>query len=306
MQPGITAPGASTARATPSARPLEATRTTRAADQAHGGEGHEVEDPAPPVGRHASPVGHEAPVGHAPPAGPSAPGTGINGLSFRYQVVSAVALAAIGIVVCVHLLLVFLHVAPANTMTKQHGQVVNDWVLPEFEQNWKLFAPNPLQQNIAVEARAQVRTASGDMRTTGWYNFSALDGAAIDGNPLPSHTQQNELRRAWDFFVSSHDNRNRPIGTRGKLSEGYLRRIMALRLSRVGVGGKGAKDTVVSVQVRSMTTNVQPPVWSGEGRTSTKPFYRTLSWWPVSAGDLPSDAAAAAGPQDAETEANPR
>ena len=57
--------------------------------------------------------------------------------------------------------MVFLHVAPSNTVTKQHGTAIDDWIYPEFEQNWKLFAPNPLQQNIAVQVRAEVRTADG-------------------------------------------------------------------------------------------------------------------------------------------------
>lgn len=138
-----------------------------------------------------------------------------------------------------HVGMVFLHVAPSNTVTKQHGQAIDEWIYPEFEQNWKLFAPNPLQQNIAVQVRADVRAADGEIRTTRWYDLSALDGAAIDGNLLPSHTQQNELRRAWDFFVATHDNANRPNGLRGSLSEKYLRRIVVLRLDREQAGRPG-------------------------------------------------------------------
>lgn len=137
----------------------------------------------------------------------------------------------VALVACVHVAMVFLHVAPSNTVYKQYGRAVDGWIYPEFEQNWKLFAPNPLQQNIAVQARAEVRTADGGTRTTGWYDLSARDGADIDGNPLPSHTQQNELRRAWDFYVSAHDSENRPSGLRGQLSERYIRRIVVLRLS---------------------------------------------------------------------------
>jgi hypothetical protein len=265
----------------------------------------------------SSPTGPATDAAAPDAAAPAASGQGIGGLSLRYQVAAAVALAAIAVAACVHLALVFLSVAPSNTMTKQHGQMVDDWVLPEFEQNWKLFAPNPLQQNIAVQARAEVRSASGGSETTGWYDISALDGAAIDGNPLPSHTQQNELRRAWDFFVSTHDGQNHPIGMRGELSESYLRRIIVLRLHRLGVGtqhahasrsgkaapdgtlgfsgnGNGVNGTVVRLQIRSMTTNVQPPRWSGTAPYSDKPVYRTLAWWPVTADDMALDAAAGA------------
>ncbi|MFD9433897.1 DUF5819 family protein [Streptomyces sp. NPDC060002] len=228
------------------------------------------------------------PVPRAEPAGvvsePRRPEarTGVAALSPRYQVGAALALAGVAVAVCVHVGMVFLHVAPSNTVTKAHGKAIDDWIYPEFEQNWKLFAPNPLQQNIAVQVRAQVRTADGGSRTTGWYDLSAQDGRAIDGNLLPSHTQQNELRRAWDFFTATHDNNNRPVGLRGALSETYLRHIVVLRLERGGTAGDGG--VVERIQVRSQTTNVTPPKWSTE-KVSMSPVYRELSWWSVPDGE---------------------
>ncbi|MFJ9731366.1 DUF5819 family protein [Streptomyces sp. NPDC101171] len=217
------------------------------------------------------------------PVAPTAPPrTGVAALSPRYQFGAAVALAAVAVTACVHLGMVFLSLAPANTVTKQHGKAIEDWVYPEFEQNWKLFAPNPLQQNIAVQVRAEVRTKDGDLRTTGWRDLSARDGAAIDGNLLPSHTQQNELRRAWDFLVATHGTDNRPVGLRGALSETYMRRIVTMRLNKEDAIGR--EGVVQRVQVRSRTTNVQPPVWSRE-RFSSKPVYRVLPWWTVTADE---------------------
>ncbi|GAX58047.1 DUF5819 family protein [Streptomyces olivochromogenes] len=226
----------------------------------------------------------QQPASQAPTADPPVPAlTGIASLPLRSQVVAALALAVVAVVACVHLGMVFLHVAPSNTVTKQHGRAIDDWIYPEFEQNWKLFAPNPLQQNIDVQVRAQVRGADGGITETGWYDLSALDGAAIDGNLLPSHTQQNELRRAWDFYTGTHDNENRPVGLRGDLSQRYLRRIVVLRLDREGAGGKGA--VVESVQVRSRTTNVPPPKWSEE-QVSDTPVLRELPWWTVPEEDV--------------------
>ncbi|MFJ4278285.1 DUF5819 family protein [Streptomyces massasporeus] len=225
------------------------------------------------------PAGPLAPPEAYPPAEPR---TGIAALSPRYQVGVALALAVVAIGVCVHIGMTFLHVAPANTVTRAHGEAVDDWIYPEFEQNWKLFAPNPLQQNISIQVRAGVRGPDGMTLTTGWYDLSAEDGRAIDGNLLPSHTQQNELRRAWDFFVATHDSENRPVGLRGSLSESYLRRIMVLRLDRddavrAATGGSGV---IERVQVRSRTSNVPPPDWSRE-KVSTTPSYRELPWWRV-------------------------
>jgi hypothetical protein len=174
--------------------------------------------------------------------------------------------------------MVFLSVAPANTVTKQHGKAIEEWVYPEFEQNWRLFAPNPLQQDIAIQVRAQVRMKDGGLETTGWNDLSARDGEAIDGSLLPSHTRQNELRRAWEFLVATHGADNRPVGLRGALSEQYVRRIAVMRLYREDPTSR--EGTIQSVQVRSETTNVPPPTWSDE-QVSGKPVYRQLPWWTV-------------------------
>lgn len=221
----------------------------------------------------------ESPPG--PPTGPPpGPSQGIAGLSLPYRVVAALALAVVALVAVVHVAMVFLHVAPDNTVSKKYGEQVGDWVFPEFEQNWKLFAPNPLQQNIAVEVRAEVRKADGSRGATGWINLTAEDGAAIRGNPLPSHVDQNELRRGWDFYVNSHDDKARPTGLRGQLSESYIRRITMLRLESHDLGGP-----VERFQLRSATRLVEAPPWSDE-KTNTKPAYRVFPWWTVTPEDL--------------------
>ncbi|MDX3632756.1 DUF5819 family protein [Streptomyces europaeiscabiei] len=224
-------------------------------------------------------------------AEPTQPVSGIAALTLPYQIAVALVLAIVAVATCAHLGLVFLHIAPSNTLTKQHGRAVDEWVYPEFEQNWKLFAPNPLQQNIAVQARAEVRTADGERRETGWYDLSALDGAAIDRNFVPSHTQQNELRRAWDFYLATHDGEDRATTSRGDLSERYVRRIVVMRLDREEADGPGG--VIERIQLRSRTTNVPSPDWSEE-KVSDKPVVRELPWWSVTDNDR-TDAAANAG-----------
>jgi hypothetical protein len=214
------------------------------------------------------------------PEAPRAPG--IAGLSRPYRIAAGLALAAVATAACWHLAIVFLHVAPSNTLSKRYAQSVDDWIYPEFEQNWKLFAPNPLQQNIAVEVRAQIRTADGRRATTTWRDLSAEDGEAIRHHPLPSHVHQNELRRAWDFYTGSHDDQNRASGERGALSEAYLRRIAVRRLAVPAPGAPAGE--VLKLQLRSATTSVDAPPWSSE-TTDTKTYYRELPWWDVTEAD---------------------
>ncbi|WP_432141419.1 DUF5819 family protein [Streptomyces sp. bgisy084] len=207
-------------------------------------------------------------------------------LSLPSRIVIGVAACAIAVAVAIHLAMMFLHVAPSNTLSKQQGALISDYVYPEYEQNWKLFAPNPLQQNNAVQVRAQLRTADGTARTTGWTDLTARDGQAIRHNPMPSHTQQNQLRRGWELFVNTHNAQNRPVGLRGELSERYIRRLVLFRMDDEWTRGGGR---VERMQVRSQTTAVRPPPWSTE-KISDKPVFRVLPWWQVTAADLPEGA----------------
>ncbi|REK92042.1 hypothetical protein DY245_01530 [Streptomyces inhibens] len=192
----------------------------------------------------------------------------------RIVIAGTIAVMAIG--VTLHLVLVFLYVAPPNAISKQFGGLVDGYVYPEFDQNWQLFAPNPLQLNIAVNARAEVELPDGSRRLTGWVGLTAQDIRAIRDNPAPSHAHQNMLRQAWDFYNRTHDAKGRAVGLRGELSEAYVRRIAAHRLGPRRDGGQ-----VVKVQIYARNTPIPPPKWSDQ-RENTQTGYQVLPWWPVS------------------------
>ncbi|MCZ4118039.1 DUF5819 family protein [Streptomyces sp. H39-S7] len=196
-------------------------------------------------------------------------------LSTGSWVVVSLAVAAVAVGVVFHLAMVFLHVAPSNTASNEYRSTVDSYIYPEFEQNWKLFAPDPLQQNIHVQARAQVRGPDGGLRTTGWVDLTAIDLTGIQHTLAPSHTRQNELRRAWSFYTSSHGDNNTPNGVRGQLSQEYVQRIVESRFGPTLDGGD-----VVRVQARSATTSVPPPAWSDTKPTTGTQYQETL-WWSV-------------------------
>ncbi|GAA2124946.1 DUF5819 family protein [Streptomyces synnematoformans] len=214
-----------------------------------------------------------------PETGPR-PALGVAGLSPFSRVVVALAIAALVGVVTVHLGAGFLHVAPANTLSKKHDETIDRIVFPEFEQNWRLFAPNPLQTNIHVEVRARLQMPDGGARETGWVDLTAMDHEDIKGNPAPSHTVQNELRRGWDYWTDTHDEDNRAVSDRADLAEDYVKRIVMRRLGPVLNDGRVAR-----IQLRQASRRIPPPPWSDE-QWDTAPTYRELPWWIITAEDL--------------------
>ncbi|WP_110945457.1 DUF5819 family protein [Streptomyces avicenniae] len=203
-------------------------------------------------------------------------------LSWPSRLVVALAIGGLAVYATVHLAMIFLYVAPSNTVREQ-AEGARDYVLPEFEQNWKLFAPNPLQRNVAVEVRVETSEPVGGVRVSDWISLTAMDIENIEGSLLPSHADQNILRRGWDFLTGAHTDEGEPIGLRGELSEAYLRRIALLRLSDTM-----DVTTVERVQFREARTRVPAPDWRSED-FDTSTTYLPMDWWTVEPEDLPAD-----------------
>ncbi|MDJ0382494.1 DUF5819 family protein [Streptomyces sp. G-G2] len=181
----------------------------------------------------------------------------------------------------IHVLLVFLHVAPPNAVSQQYSRQVNAWVFPLFEQNWRLFAPDPESVNRQISARAMRTAPDGTAQVSDWFDLSGADGSAVEHNPFPSHTSQNMLRRAWSSYLETHGGDDQARTERALMMETYLRNIAA---DRVAAHRGGAFD---SIQLRVVTVPIGPPVPAGTpGRAAAvaapRPAdTRYLPWWKV-------------------------
>ncbi|MFE7897215.1 DUF5819 family protein [Streptomyces sp. NPDC057424] len=174
----------------------------------------------------------------------------------------------------VHVLLVFLHVAPANTVSKRYGSQINAWVFPFFEQNWRLFAPDPESVNRQILARTAHTASDGSVEVSPWLDLSATDGSAVEHQAFPSHTAQNMLRRAWSGYVDSHGGDDRARTERAVMMRTYLTNIAADRLA----AHEG--DPFDFVQLRVVTLPVAAP--GSAGARPPKPSEnRLLPWWKV-------------------------
>ncbi|WP_425264283.1 DUF5819 family protein [Streptomyces bungoensis] len=181
--------------------------------------------------------------------------------------------------VLVHVLLVFLEVAPPNPISRQYSRQVNAWVFPLFEQNWRLFAPDPESVNRQISARTMHTAADGTVQVSGWFDLTAVDTAAVRHEPFPSHTAQNMLRRAWTSYLETHGGDDRQRSQRALMIQRYLRNIA---VDRVAARRHGAFE---SIQLRVITLPIAaPPAADGPGHVAAAPRSadtRYLPWWKV-------------------------
>ncbi|WSB05384.1 DUF5819 family protein [Streptomyces sp. NBC_01794] len=182
-------------------------------------------------------------------------------------------------VALVHVLLVFLYVAPPNAISQAYSRQINAWVLPVFEQNWRLFAPNPQSVNRQISARTRLTAPDGTARVSDWIDLSAMDDSAVKHSVFPSHTAQNMLRQAWNSYLRTHGGDDQPRSERALMMQKYLRNIAAHRVAAQRGG------TFESIQLRVITLPIAAPGAAGGFRPASaapaRVETRYLPWWKV-------------------------
>ncbi|MFE2125006.1 DUF5819 family protein [Streptomyces amritsarensis] len=176
----------------------------------------------------------------------------------------------------VHVVLVFLHVAPSNPVSKRYASQVNGWVFPLFEQNWRLFAPDPDSFNRKILARTAHTDPKGSVQVSPWFDLAAVDHSAVDHSAFPSHTSQNLLRRAWTSYVETHGGSDTARSERAVMLQTYLRNIAVDRVASHSDG-----RTFKFIQLRVVTLPVAAPGTAAGTRPPAPTEDRLLPWWKV-------------------------
>ena len=186
------------------------------------------------------------------------------------RAIVATSTAVVATVLVAHLAATFLYDAPTNPVSERYAHQIQGWMEPLFNQNWRLFAPNPLSENVSVQARAALTNG----QLTGWLDLPAQDSAAVLHDPVPGHIAENELRNAWFEWADTHEANGAPSDVAAPLMQRYLLNIVVQRLQARTNG------TISSVQVRAVTTLIPGPDRTAAQTTAQ---IRTLDWWPVPA-----------------------
>jgi len=203
------------------------------------------------------------PVAAAPdPAGrPDPPPIALSAWSKSLLVAISLLIFAL---TAVQLVSMFLEAAPRNTVSRQYRAQLSWWVEPWLEQDWRLFAPDPQTSNVTIRARA--RRADGT--TTGWVDLTAADYAAIAHDPMPSQTNQNELRRAWGAYLAAQATSGTADTADARLLTQYLANIATQRLAGSVAG------PITSVQLQAQSTPIALPGTA----TPTTPKAVSTAW----------------------------
>jgi len=193
------------------------------------------------------------------------------------KAILAVGVLGVALVAAVHLATTFLINSPSNTVSSKFSVQIDKWIYPWFDQNWRLFAPNPLAENLTIETRV---SADCGKNVTPWYNLSAMDYAAVTHNPFPGHTEQNELRRAWlEGYVQTHGSSDDPVGTRGELMRQYLVNIALERIKPLTAKDGLQPAAIADIQFRVTTQGIAPPATPNQ---APAPQVRTVAWRQIS------------------------
>lgn len=203
---------------------------------------------------------HESPETATPP--PPRPVR----LSRGPRALLAAAAAAIALVTVVQLAAIFLDSAPPNTVSERYHPQITWWIRPLFEQNWKLFAPDPQSANTTIDVR--VRDPRGDVSR--WVDLTAIDYAAVLHDPMPSHANENELRLAWNAYADAKDG----SGTQRLLRQ-YLVNIALERLT------SSTRGPYAAVQFK-VTNNPMPRPGS---KLPSSPDTQNTAWWILGDGN---------------------
>lgn len=211
-----------------------------------------------------------------PAAGESSVPPGLSGLPRPLRAAVGLAAALCVAVALVHLVMVFLYVAPSNEVSQRYSSRINAWINPLFEQNWRLFAPDPQSATQQISARTFHVSASGVRQVSDWFELTAVDDSAVDHNAFPSHTSQNMLRRAWDCYVASHGNDDQSNSERALMLQKYLRNIAVDRVSAY------RHSAFEYIELRVITRPIAAAAPGGPGPKAPAPIEtRYLPWWKV-------------------------
>lgn len=109
---------------------------------------------------------------------------GNHDISDRQKTLLVCICGGLAMAIAGHFLATALFVGPLNPIKLAWGDEITGYMTPYFEQNWSLFAPNPISEERGILVRARVTGEDGTVRTTPFADITNPAINAVHANRL--------------------------------------------------------------------------------------------------------------------------
>lgn len=83
-----------------------------------------------------------------------------------------IALIAIISALSIHIIITIIYLLPINPVTLRTQTIIQGYMLPLFEQNWQLFAPNPVSETRVILVQCRLREHDNQIIETAWQDIT--------------------------------------------------------------------------------------------------------------------------------------
>lgn len=173
------------------------------------------------------------------------------------------------LVMAVHTVIIGDWAAPRTPIQDEIGsENVRSYVLPWFEQNWSIFAPNPRRVTVTFEVRAMIEDPeTGEEIVTDWVDMVEGEDQIVRYNPAPPRTSKI-ARRTTDNLNSARSPMN--DDQLNQLQANYVEApVEQLRDDLLSIDGGADADQVDAYMsldevAVSLATGMAHHAWEGE------------------------------------------
>jgi hypothetical protein len=213
------------------------------------------------------------------------------------QSILAATCIVIGGLLTFHFAMTFLYVAPRNLVSARADKVIGSYMLPYFDQDWKLFAPDPVKTDPHILVRAKVGDVGHQDRVTPWLDITSPELTRVRGHWFPDRVSRLSAKVAGSLSETAElheqlkvDRQPQPVSPqetpREKIDEAFAR-VLATRAARAQWG-----EEVAEVQIRLVGHIPTPPPFSAaQDESNPQAAQHDLPWWPADSA-TPADLAA--------------
>jgi hypothetical protein len=176
----------------------------------------------------------------------------------------------LSIVLLIHFSFTFIYLSPGNTWRSKNWDTIFSYMNPVFTQNWRLFAPNPANQQLNLDMRVHYVDQAGATHETGWRSITQPVIQSLQSNRFSTNARLSELQSSLinDFVWGDKENSQQTF----KSLQVYADHV--LRMENFIVPGN-----VNKIQLRAVINTFPRLVDKDKPDSSGKINYYYSKWW---------------------------